>query len=188
MPIPARLEGEPPIDPAEASRKQTEQLRQQVSQAYLEWRDDVYRYLLTLGLYPPQAQEAAQEVFLRLYAALRKPHEPILNPRAWVFRVAHNLGLTIRARESHLRPFEPDLERALSDGDRGAESRLIERERMVLMRQAVETLSPQQRQCLELRAKGLRYQEIADTIGVSVSTVSEFLKRAVSRLRKAVYE
>jgi len=47
-------------------------LQEQVSRLFEEARDDVYRYLLTLGLYPPQAQEATQEVFLRLYATLRK--------------------------------------------------------------------------------------------------------------------
>ena len=47
-------------------------LRDEVGKLYEEARDDVYRYLLTLGLHPPRAQEAAQEVFLRLYTALRK--------------------------------------------------------------------------------------------------------------------
>ena len=160
----------------------------EVSRAYVEWRDDVYRYLLLLGLYPPQAQEAAQDVFLRLHVALRNQAEPIRNRRAWVFRAAHNLGLTIRARESNMRPFEPEFESSLTDASRSPEANLIEREKLLRVHRAVSTLSPQQRQCLRLRAEGLRYQEIADTIGISVSTVYEFLKRGVARLRKAVYE
>ena len=67
-------------------------LQDQVAQLFEEARDDVFRYLLNLGLYPPQAQEATQEVFLRLYPALKKGEE-IQNPRGWIFRVAHNLGL-----------------------------------------------------------------------------------------------
>ena len=74
-------------------------LQEQVGRLFEESREDVYRYLLTVGLHPPQAQEAAQEVFLRLYATLRKGEE-IRNPRAWIFRVAHNLGLKIRDRKS----------------------------------------------------------------------------------------
>ena len=173
---------------AESHAVPASELHQQVTQLYLDWRDDVYRYLLTLGLHPPQAQEATQEVFLRLYVALRKKEETIRNQRAWVFRVAHNLGLTIRARETASVPFEPEMEAVLSDRDRGAESNLIERERLLRMRRAVESLSPQQRQCLHLRAEGLRYREIADVTGVTISTVSEFLRRAVTRLKKAVYE
>lgn len=163
-------------------------LQEHVSRVFNEWRDDVYRYLLTLGLPPPQAQEATQEVFLRLYTALAKQQETIFNQRAWVFRVAHNLGLTLRARDSGLQPFDPELAASVRDTLADPETGLIERERMDRMHRAVQSLSPQQRQCLHLRADGLRYQEIADTLGISVSTVSEFLKRAVTRLRKAVYE
>ena len=68
-------------------KRATLTLQDQVGQLFLEAREDVYRYLLSLGLYPPQAQEGAQEVFLRLYATLRKG-EDIQNPRAWIFRVA----------------------------------------------------------------------------------------------------
>src|SRR3982074_2808823 len=73
-------------------------LHDEVEKAFEDARDDVYRYLLTLGLWPPQAQEATQDVFLKLYVALRQG-EKILNIRAWVFRVAHNHGLNVRARE-----------------------------------------------------------------------------------------
>src|SRR5690349_23039010 len=83
-------------------------LQEQVARLFEESRDDVYRYLLTLGLYPPRAQEAAQEVFLRLYATMRKGEE-IQNPRAWVFRVAHNLGLKVRARQQSEEPFDADV-------------------------------------------------------------------------------
>ncbi len=72
-------------------------LQDQVARLFEETRDDVFRYLLNLGLYPPQAQEATQEVFLRLYTALKKGDD-IQNPKGWIFRVAHNLGLRIRAR------------------------------------------------------------------------------------------
>jgi RNA polymerase sigma-70 factor (ECF subfamily) len=165
-----------------------DQLDATVSRAYVDWRDDVYRYLLSLGLYPPQAQEATQDVFLRLYTTLRKGGEPILNQRAWVFRTAHNLGLTLRSREAGTLPFDPQLEATIADAGRGPERSLIEREKMGRFHQAVSLLSPQQRQCLRLRAEGLKYEEIASTMAISVSTVYEFLRRAVTRLRKTVYE
>ena len=50
------------------------------------------------------------------------------------------------------------------------------------------TLSPQQRQCLHLRAEGLRYREIAETMQISISSVREFLGRAITKLQKAAYE
>ena len=156
----------------------------QFNRAYEDARDDVFRYLITLGLHPPQAQEATQEVFLRFYRATRNGEE-IRNVRAWVFRVAHNLGLNIRAQEDFTRPFDPEVEEKLRDPAQTPEFSLLERERMLQLHRAVEALSPQQQQCLRLRAQGLRYHEIAETIGISISTVSEFLQRAIQRLRKA---
>jgi len=158
--------------------------RDQVADLFQEARDDVYRYLLTLGLYPPQAQEAAQEVFLRLYATLRKGEE-IQNQRAWIFRVAHNLGLKIRARQNSLIGFDPGVETRLASQTADPEHALLDRERNLLFHRAVEGLSDQQRRCLFLRLEGLRYPEIGAALGISASAVGEFLRRAIVRLKRA---
>jgi RNA polymerase sigma-70 factor (ECF subfamily) len=162
-------------------------LQDRVTRLFEEAREDVFRYLLTLGLHPPQAQEAAQEVFLRLYAALKKGEE-IENPRAWVFRVAHNHGLKIRERQAAEEPFDPALEARLSAGGTNPENDLLERERMLRFHHAVEGLSEQQKRCLFLRMEGLRYPEIGSALGISASAVGEFLRRAMVRLRKAAGE
>lgn len=159
------------------------ELQREVARLYEESRDDVYRYLLTLGLHPPRAQETAQDVFLRLYEALRKG-EAIQNPRAWVFRVAHNLGLNTRARQKSELPFDPALGERLARDAATPESELMERERMLRFHRAVEGLSEQQRRCLFLRLEGLRYPEIGAALGISPSAVGEFLRRAIARLRK----
>jgi RNA polymerase sigma-70 factor (ECF subfamily) len=158
-------------------------LQERVAQLFEESREDVYRYLLTLGLYPPGAQEAAQEVFLRLYAALKKG-ENIENARGWVFRVAHNYGLKVRARQLPETAFDPDLESRLTSPADSPERELLERERLARFHRAVEGLSEQQRRCLFLRMEGLRYPEIGSALGISASAVGEFLRRAMVRLRK----
>src|SRR5215813_5252654 len=101
-------------------------LQDRVTQLFEEARDDVYRYLLTLGLHPPRAQEAVQEVFLRLYATMRKG-EDIQNPRAWIFRVAHNLGLKIRARQQTEEPFDAEVRTRYTQIAETPESELLER-------------------------------------------------------------
>jgi RNA polymerase sigma-70 factor (ECF subfamily) len=159
-------------------------LEDQVGQLFQEAREDVYRYLLTLGLYPAQAQEATQEVFLRLYTAMKKG-EDIAAPRAWIFRVAHNLGLKIRSGQKKHPSFDPQLEMRLADPARNPEMDLIERERMLRVHRAIQELSEQQRRCLSLRMEGLRYAEIAEALGIGTPTVGEFLRRAIARLRKA---
>jgi len=158
-------------------------LQDQVAQLFQEARDDVYRYLLSLGLYPPQAQEATQEVFLRLYVTLKKG-EDIQNPRAWIFRVAHNLGLKMRAKQSTQAPFDPELELKLGSTELNPEQSLLEREQSARFHRAIQGLSEQQRRCLFLRLEGLRYPEIGSALGISPSAVGEFLRRAIARLKK----
>ena len=158
-------------------------LQAQVAQLFEESREDVYRYLLTLGLDPARAQEAVQEVFLRLYATLRKGEE-IQNPRAWIFRVAHNLGLKVRTRQHSEQPFDPEIAGSYARQLETPESELLERERMERFHGAVRGLSEQQRRCLFLRMEGLRYPEIGSVLGISASSVGEFLRRAMLRLKK----
>ena len=158
-------------------------LQDQVAQLFTEARDDVYRYLLGLGLHPPQAQEVAQEVFLRLYVTLKKG-EDIQNPRGWIFRVAHNLGLKIRAKQSTQTPFDPEIELKLRSPELNPEQSLLDREQTVRFHQAIQGLSEQQRRCLLLRLEGLRYPDIGSALGISTSAVGEFLRRAIARLKK----
>jgi len=160
--------------------------QEQVTRAYEGARDDVYRYLLMLGIPPPQAEETAQEVFVRMYLALENG-DAIQSERAWIFRVARNLAIDQRRRKQPA-PLDPELERRLHDTARGIESDLIERERMEELALAWSGLSPKQRECLHLRAEGLRYREIAESMGISISTVREFLSRAITKLKRAVHE
>ena len=157
-------------------------IEEQFHTLYTEVREDVYHYLLTFQLDPASAQDATQEVFLRLYSVWQSEGQ-IRNPRAWVFRVAHNLGLTIRKRSARWEPME---ESGPPSGAADPERQALHKERTQRIHEALSELSSQQRQVLHLRAEGLKYQEIAEAIGVRVSTVSTFLTRAITRLRKAI--
>ena len=162
-------------------------LQDRVAQLYEESRTDVYRYLLTLGLYPPRAQEAVQEVFLRLYTTLKRG-ETIENYKGWIFRVAHNHGLKVRARQSSEEPFDPGLEACLRAPAPNPEHELLDRERLLRFHNAVEELSEQQKRCLFLRMEGLHYPDIGAALGISPSAVGEFLRRAMMRLKKVAAE
>jgi RNA polymerase sigma-70 factor, ECF subfamily len=160
-------------------------LEYDVEQIYEQTRAAICSYLLCLGVPEAQTQEVTQEVYLRLYQTMRKGDD-ILNMRAWLFRVAHNLGLKVRSRERAFRAVSPDWERFTAPVRESPESTMLNREKMRRVQAALDTLSPQQRNCLYLRSEGLRYREIADVMGISASTVNEFLRRAISRLGEVV--
>lgn len=162
-------------------------VRDLVEAAFVQSREEIYVYVITLGLDPGAAQELTQEAFLRLHIELEKGTQ-VRNPRAWAFRVAHNLAVTARAEQRRTQDLDAEIESTVACGATDPERALIEKERLRRLAQALNGLSAQQRQCLHLRARGLRYQEIAETLGIASSTVGEFLQRGIARLRKALHE
>jgi len=167
-------------------RVAAESLKDVVCRAYEEERTSVYRYLVSLGVEPASAQDLCQDVFLRLYVALKKG-EPIRVMKAWLLAVASNLALN-HQRAHGYRPSASgdEFERWLAsapDAASNPELALLEREKLLALRDGIKNLSPQQQVCLHLRAEGFRYREIAEVLGVGVPTVSEFVRRAVTRLR-----
>lgn len=159
-------------------------IQDRVAQIFSESRTEIYRYVVSLGLDLGQAQEVTQDAFLRLYLVLEKG-EQIDNERAWLFRVAHNLGVNARLKNNRSEPLPPGIEDEIPDPASNPEQTLLEGDKRRRLRKAIGELSEQQRQCLHLRAEGLRYREIATVIGIKTSTVSEYVRRAISKLRNA---
>lgn len=126
------------------------------------------------------SQDAVQETFLRFFLALMQGEE-IQNARAWLHRVAHNYvcevvrSASIRkavpledAGESRLRD-----ERATPGNDSAAE----------WIDAARQWLAPREWQCVQLRAEGFDYTEIATVLAIRPGTVASLLHRATDKLR-----
>ena len=127
------------------------------------------------------AEEVAQETFVR---ALRQG--TIVNERAWVFAVAHNLVrdgarrdarnrrhlelMAAEAREMEEPPVDQTLERAQD---------------LARARRALAALTERDRQALLLKEEGLNYDEIAAVLEIEKSSVGTTLSRARRRLAEA---
>ncbi len=144
------------------------------------------RYLIFLGSDPDTAQESVQESFLKLYEHLLRGGDQT-NLRAWLYRVAHNLARN--AQTAHRSSRTDSLANATSAGDLPAdgispEEALLAEEQTTRLRQALEVLSPAQKEALMLRTQGLKYREIAEVLNVSVSTVGENIQRGLEKLKE----
>jgi RNA polymerase sigma-70 factor (ECF subfamily) len=157
--------------------------RKQVEEVYLALREGVCRYLISCGLEIGRAQEATQEAFLRLYKGLLEGNT-IEDPKTWVFRVAHNLGVDVLRQLKGRSAVEDHAAGTVADGAASVEDQLIEKQQNEDFRRMMNTLPRLQRQCLELRMQGLKYREIADLLHVDISTVGESLGRATRRLKE----
>ncbi len=159
---------------------------------YQELRKPLLRYLVGLGLSSDDAQDVVQDAFLSLQRRLESAgkHGPgpwggsdaQENIRGWLFRVAHN-----RARNrqtSYDRRFGAPLDAAgdAVAGQASPERAVLEKEKFRRLREAVELLTASERECLLLRAGGLRYREIGAALGLATSTVGDTIERAIKKL------
>ncbi|MBV9302029.1 MAG: RNA polymerase sigma factor [Acidobacteriaceae bacterium] len=177
-----------PGRPWEAEYLEDTSLRRLVLEHYDREHVSLRRYLLFLGVDSETAREIVQESFLRLHEHLLADGDRP-NLRAWLFRVAHNLARN--AQQSF------HASRTDSLGDSAAavkaratiespEQKLLVEERTERVRRAMDELGTAQKQCLLLRAEGLKYREIAEVLNLAVSTVGENIQRGLERLKEVI--
>lgn len=165
-------------------------LEQKVTELFELFYEPVYRYVRSLIGSEAEAEDLAQEAFLRLYTSLQKA-QVVGNVRSWIFRVAHNLAIDHLRKTSHLEQVVPEVWQVSEerpDLAPNAEQRLLEQEQQQRLRRAMMRLSPQERYCLDLRAEGLSYREIAEVLGISISSVNTFLSRGVKKIAGELHE
>lgn len=134
------------------------------------------------------ADEVIQEVFLKVWL-YRDRLADVDNPRAWLMRVTANTArdwLKKRARAGR----KIAASDSLSDArDVAEESRIDMKALAGIIRNTVTSFPPQRRLIYEMsREEGLKPSEIAERLGLSVSTVKNTLLSAVKAIREKVGE
>jgi RNA polymerase sigma-70 factor, ECF subfamily len=162
----------------------TEQSRQELLRWFDELRGPVCRYLMCQGASQADAEDAVQEAFLKFHRHLDIRGDRT-NLAGWVFQVARNHLRDDRKSARHRRtvPLEDAITHQ-ADSRKGPEYGALSRERAERLRSAIEKLPEQQRECMLLRASGLRYREIAEIMGINAASVGSLVHRAVERLNK----
>jgi RNA polymerase sigma-70 factor (ECF subfamily) len=155
--------------------------------------DEIYRYAVGLLGNPADAEDATQETLLRLWNHL--PRLNLLNIRAWLFQTTRNYCLDQIRRRSHAaNPIatDADTEALLAewpddlaiDPSFAADSSL----QLEQARHALQKLPEALRSVFLLyEVNGLRYREIASTLGMPVNTVKVYLLRARQKLSKLIH-
>lgn len=159
--------------------------RQRIVDLYGDMRPSLRAYLCCLGMTSDQAEDVIQESFLRLVRH-RFEKDADTNLRAWIFRVAHNLSMSVHRSQRRSTSANGDESRQLIrervDPRPSPEQQILLDERMKLFENAFARLTTKQRQCVLLRAEGFRYREIALILGISVQRVGEVMQRSITLL------
>lgn len=153
----------------------------ETEELFAENRDSLVRYLRHHLDDLSAADDIAQESFIRFFQT-RSRGERISQPRAWLFRVAHNLLVDFRRKK------RPDL--LDEDGWLRVERQVMTRSPGSMEAQAEVSQLPWHKltevelECLRLRAEGLKFREVAEVLGITISTVASYVARAVKKLQE----
>lgn len=144
-----------------------------------------YRMLNNSG----EAEEAAQEAFIRAYTRLDS-YDPTHKFSTWLLSITSNFCIDqIRKRRAVLLSIEEPLppHPALhSDNDKGPEGQYLANEREVLVQAMLNELPAEYREAVVLRYwYDMSYEEIAEIQQTSVSAVKSRLFRARRQLAEA---
>lgn len=160
--------------------------RQAFSRLMEPYRRELVAYCYRLSGSLSEAEDLAQEAFLRAFRALDTFQERA-TPRAWLYRIAHNLCLNhVQRRPPPWEPLEDLDEARLSSSRDGAEAAGQGREDLRLGFVAlVQSLPPRQRAALVLRdVLGWSAEETARMLETTVPAVKNALARARQTLAR----
>ena len=146
---------------------------------------EIYRYAARLAGSRENAEDVAQESFLRLEHLVRRGAGPA-EPRAWLFRVATNLCRDLRRRRRTRGDGREGLEALRSRSDPSAD--LLREERCALARRVLDQLRERDRVLLALWSAGHSHAEIARIAGLRSSSIGRLLERATRRAASLLEE
>jgi len=152
----------------------------------LRYQGEFMAYLMAIT----RDYAAAEEVFQNAAVVIIEgatAGEPIRNFRAWAKEIVRRQALYYLRKQGqqarHLRPIDPDLFEAISEAfleeDEGPGVELQ------ALRQCLQKVPAPQRRMLAMRYEG---RASFEQIGRAVGTTPGAVQRALSRLRKALYE
>jgi RNA polymerase sigma-70 factor (ECF subfamily) len=155
--------------------------------AFHELRDELVSTLMFLLGNSEDAQDAAQEAFLKCWRA-RDGLSEIQNLRAWIFRVGLNAAKDLQRSAWHRRA-RPLIGEAtmLPDSTAAAVHMLEHKEALERLRQALHHLRREEKEVFLLRQNGdLTYEQIAEIRNSPVGTVKTQMRSALQKLRKVL--
>jgi RNA polymerase sigma-70 factor, ECF subfamily len=160
------------------------------------YRRPLVNFLYRMVRNREQAEDLAQEVFLRVYRA-REEYVPSAKFTTWLFRIATNLALN-SVRDTRYQRLEVSLDAPVTvdaeDGEEkvidvaekhpNIEQHLVEEARVQMIKHAIDKLPEKQRAAVLLhKYQELDYGEISKILQCSESALKSLLFRAYESLR-----
>ncbi len=154
----------------------------ELSGLYEEYYDRITRYVFVHIGGKDDAEDIAGEVFLKALKSLDSYQERGIPMQAWLFKIAHNMVVDYLRKKSKFRTQDIETDMLPVDEDPAA---IAENNfEMEKVQQAMQQLSPDQRQIIGLRFMGgLASKEVASIMNKTDGAVREMQRAAIEKLR-----
>jgi RNA polymerase sigma-70 factor, ECF subfamily len=149
-----------------------------------KYQDRIYNLCRYLLGHPQDAEDAAQEVFLKGYRNL-KHFKPESSLYTWLYRIGVNTCLDYK-RKSRPEPLKDEsLAEALPSSEPSPEQHYQSKQIGRAIQAALDRLPGDSRAVIVLREiEGLSYEEMAEVLHTSVGTIKSRLSRTREELRR----
>lgn len=148
-----------------------------------EYWDNIYGVAFMMTKSREAAKDVVQEVFIKVW--LQREELPKKESfRDFLFIITRNHILSELRKKRRAECLTDELRTYSNDNEQVADEGLLYKESAALIQEAVERLSPQQREVYLLsREKGWSQEQIAAHLGISKSTIKTHMSRALTTIR-----
>ena len=150
---------------------------------YNRYAHRVISYFLLRTGNREDAEDLTSQLFVRAFEALPRFKTGQGTVRSWLFAIAHNLAVSHYRKRHDIRPIDSV---DLLDNAPPLEERAVLGDELIRLRQALSTLTKEQRLVIELRLAGLSGVEISKAAGKSHAAIKMLQHRALEQLRLAL--
>lgn len=151
-----------------------------------KYRNKIYSFSMYLTHSEYLSEEITQEVFMKIWLN-RKQLEVVEYFNAYLKTIASHVASNFLKRIANERIILQKIANDASLSNEVTEEEIIYNEYQAILEQAIRNLPPQQKKVYFLsRYEGLKQDDIAKMMNLSPHTVKEYMKNAVSSIRKFV--
>lgn len=155
---------------------------------YHIYAQQLYRFVLRTAKSPQLAEDVMHDVFVKVWEN-RGKLDPNQSFRAWLFTVARNHLLNLIKRSAHETSIVEEMMKHSHPAQNNTQEKLLYDESSHLLHEAITQLPEKRKQIFELcHLQGLTYQETADKLGITSSTVNSQMVKARKFIRDYLHK
>ncbi|KQS30777.1 RNA polymerase sigma factor [Dyadobacter sp. Leaf189] len=154
---------------------------------YIAYHDKICGYAHKLTKSREQAQDIAQDVFLKMWEN-KKSLAKVKHVKRYLFTICRNTSLTLQARAACEQRIREQLSTEYQPFQVEVEQSPRQEKQELLLKLAIKQLPPRRRRIFWLcKIEGKSHRDVAGELGVSPGTINDHIVKATRAIRNFIY-